>query len=219
VYICIFYEDDGYFPWTCGLMNDHISHLLCQYCIITADVSLKNRATIALNWQLPRMCVEWLWVFKDDVSTKVVSAHSMSLYICSVEKFSFPRFVFVDLITTMILCEEDSKLRSASLCNYSRLRVIYCPLIPDILYNKLFRALSFILMTDKASYSYKVVELWFCVLQDKAVPLTGLVRPWGFQEVQAPRISRQSAHEGGKVVSPTHRPPLPPVIIPGTHFS
>jgi len=26
------------------------------------------------------------------------------------------------------------------------------------------------------------------------------------------RISRQSAHEGGKVVSPTHRPPLPPRI-------
>ena len=25
-----------------------------------------------------------------------------------------------------------------------------------------------------------------------------------------PQISRQSAHEGGKVVSPTHRPPLPP---------
>jgi len=35
---------------------------------------------------------------------------------------------------------------------------------------------------------------------------------WGFQ------ISRQSAHEGGKVVSPTHRPPLPPRNIPGTHF-
>jgi hypothetical protein len=27
---------------------------------------------------------------------------------------------------------------------------------------------------------------------------------WGSQ------ISRQSAHEGGKIVSPTHRPPLPP---------
>jgi len=27
---------------------------------------------------------------------------------------------------------------------------------------------------------------------------------WGSQ------ISRQSAHEGGKVVSPTYRPPLPP---------
>ena len=31
-------------------------------------------------------------------------------------------------------------------------------------------------------------------------------------------ISRQSAHEGGKVVSPKHRPPLPPGNIPGTHF-
>jgi len=31
-------------------------------------------------------------------------------------------------------------------------------------------------------------------------------------------ISRQSAHEGGKVVSPTHRPPLPPGNIPGTHL-
>jgi len=35
---------------------------------------------------------------------------------------------------------------------------------------------------------------------------------WGSQ------ISRQSAHEGGKVFSPTHRPPLPPGNIPGTHF-
>jgi len=31
-------------------------------------------------------------------------------------------------------------------------------------------------------------------------------------------ISRQSALEGGKVVSPTHRPPLPPGNIPGTRF-
>jgi hypothetical protein len=35
---------------------------------------------------------------------------------------------------------------------------------------------------------------------------------WGSQ------ISWQSAHEGGKVVSPRHRPPLPPGNIPGTHF-
>jgi len=32
------------------------------------------------------------------------------------------------------------------------------------------------------------------------------------------QISRQSAHESGKVVSPTHRPPLPPGNIPGTHI-
>jgi hypothetical protein len=35
---------------------------------------------------------------------------------------------------------------------------------------------------------------------------------WGSQ------MYRQSAYEGGKVVSPTHRPPLPPGKIPGTHF-
>ena len=35
---------------------------------------------------------------------------------------------------------------------------------------------------------------------------------WGSQ------ISRQSAYKGGTVVSPTHRPPLPPGNIPGTHF-
>jgi len=32
------------------------------------------------------------------------------------------------------------------------------------------------------------------------------------------QMSRQSAHEGGKFVSPMHRPPLPPGNIPGTHF-
>jgi len=31
-------------------------------------------------------------------------------------------------------------------------------------------------------------------------------------------IWRHLAHESGKVVSPTHRPPLPPGNIPGTHF-
>jgi len=35
---------------------------------------------------------------------------------------------------------------------------------------------------------------------------------WGAQ------ISRQSTHEWGKVVSLTHRPPLPPGNISGTHF-
>jgi len=36
--------------------------------------------------------------------------------------------------------------------------------------------------------------------------------------VRGSQISRQSAHEDGKFVSPTHRPPLPPENIPGTHF-
>ena len=32
------------------------------------------------------------------------------------------------------------------------------------------------------------------------------------------QISRQTAHDGGKVVSTTYRPPLPPGNIPGTHL-
>jgi hypothetical protein len=31
--------------------------------------------------------------------------------------------------------------------------------------------------------------------------------PIGLQKIEAPIISRQSAHEGGKVVSPIHQPP------------
>jgi hypothetical protein len=43
-------------------------------------------------------------------------------------------------------------------------------------------------------------------------------RPVGQQEVEAPRIARQSAHECGKVVSRTHRPPLHSADIPGALF-
>jgi hypothetical protein len=50
--------------------------------------------------------------------------------------------------------------------------------------------------------------------KDKSIPLQDQTVPggWGSQ------ISRQSAHEGGKVANPTHRPPLPPGNITGTHF-
>jgi len=44
--------------------------------------------------------------------------------------------------------------------------------------------------------------------------ITGLVRPYGLQVVGASRISRQSAHIGGKFVRPTRRPPLPPRRYP-----
>ena len=45
-----------------------------------------------------------------------------------------------------------------------------------------------------------------------------LCGPWGLHEVEAPSIFWQSAHEGGKVVSHTQRPLLPPRKIPSTHF-
>ena len=37
---------------------------------------------------------------------------------------------------------------------------------------------------------------------------SALDRSWRLQKVDAARISRESAHKGGKVVSPKHRPPL-----------
>jgi hypothetical protein len=49
-------------------------------------------------------------------------------------------------------------------------------------------------------------------------PTTGLDKPLGLQEVQVPRISKQAAHEDGKVVSHTHQLPLTPGDISGTHF-
>jgi hypothetical protein len=38
------------------------------------------------------------------------------------------------------------------------------------------------------------------------------------QALRGSQISGQLAPEDGKVVSPTHRPPLPPGNIPGTYF-
>jgi hypothetical protein len=39
----------------------------------------------------------------------------------------------------------------------------------------------------------------------------------GPQKIKAPRIPGVSAHKGGKIVSPTHRPPLPPADTPGAY--
>ena len=49
-------------------------------------------------------------------------------------------------------------------------------------------------------------------------PVTGLEWPRGFQEVKVPRFFMTTAQGGGKVVSLTHQPHLPPGNSPGTHF-
>jgi hypothetical protein len=38
----------------------------------------------------------------------------------------------------------------------------------------------------------------------KINPIIVLDRPRRFQKIKAPKISKQSVHDGGKVVSPTH---------------
>jgi hypothetical protein len=52
----------------------------------------------------------------------------------------------------------------------------------------------------------------------KNSPVRSMEWPRGFQEVKVPRFHDFCTGCGGKVVSLTHRPPLPPGNAPGTHF-
>ena len=52
----------------------------------------------------------------------------------------------------------------------------------------------------------------------KAVPLQAWSGPEGSRKLRFPDYMT-TAQDGGKVVSLTHRPPLPPGNTPGTHFS
>jgi hypothetical protein len=51
----------------------------------------------------------------------------------------------------------------------------------------------------------------------KAVPLQAWSGPEGSRKLRFPDFLT-TAQYGGKVVNPTHRPPLPPGNTPGTHF-
>jgi len=51
----------------------------------------------------------------------------------------------------------------------------------------------------------------------KAVPLQAWSGPEGSRKLRFPDYMT-TAQEGGKFVNLTHRPPLPPGNVPGTHF-
>ena len=54
-------------------------------------------------------------------------------------------------------------------------------------------------------------------IKDKAVPLQAWSGPEGSRKLRFPDIMT-TAQDGGKVVSLTHWPPLPPGNTPDTHF-
>jgi len=55
------------------------------------------------------------------------------------------------------------------------------------------------------------------LIKGKAVPLQAWSGPEGSRKLRFPGFMT-TAQDGGKVVSLTHRPPLPPWNAPGTHF-
>jgi hypothetical protein len=54
-------------------------------------------------------------------------------------------------------------------------------------------------------------------IKGKAFLLQAWIGPEGSRKLRFPYFMT-TAKDGGKVVSLTHRPPLPPVNTPGTHF-
>jgi hypothetical protein len=64
---------------------------------------------------------------------------------------------------------------------------------------------------------------WFVVWKEISSKKAkfSLYRPWkplGLREVEAPTFSDILLVDGGKIVSPTRRPPFTPRKIPGTHI-
>jgi len=68
------------------------------------------------------------------------------------------------------------------------------------------------------AYIYIYIEyIYVCVCKGKAVPLQAWSGPEGCRKLRFPDFMT-TAQDGGKVVSLTHRPPLPPGNTSGTHF-
>jgi len=66
-------------------------------------------------------------------------------------------------------------------------------------------------------HPYRIIVVVVVVKKGKAVPLQAWTGPEGSRKLRFPDFVTV-AQDGGKVVSLTHRPLLPPGNTPGTHF-
>jgi len=81
----------------------------------------------------------------------------------------------------------------------------------------LFKTIVTVMMAPIITGIVAVACSIFVVSKGKSVPLQAWSGPEGSRKLRLPDFMK-TAQDGGKVVSLTHRPPLPPVNTPGTHF-
>jgi hypothetical protein len=82
-------------------------------------------------------------------------------------------------------------------------------LTSTLINSHLLSSLSESFLTKSVIYLFFLIPKFMSVLCENNF-CVGLHRPLGLQNIEPPRISKQPAHKRGKVVSPTHRPPLLP---------
>ena len=72
---------------------------------------------------------------------------------------------------------------------------------------------------NTVSYNNNIITIQIIVQKviGKSVPLQAWSDPEGSRKLRFPDYMT-TAQDGGKIVSLTHRPPLPPGNAPGTHF-
>jgi hypothetical protein len=63
---------------------------------------------------------------------------------------------------------------------------------------------------------YIYIHIYICIYKSKAVQLQAWSGPEISRNLKFPDV--MTRQNGGKFVSHTHRPPLPPENTPGTHF-
>jgi len=99
-----------------------------------------------------------------------------------------------------------------------RKRFCYLLFSLSLVYTSYLRNFVFHLCRWKFPTWISVIVLYDLKIDIPSYPFTGLDRPSGLQEFEALRLSRQSAHESGKVVSPAYSPPVPTRRYPRYSF-
>jgi hypothetical protein len=142
--------------------------------------------------------------------------------VCSTASSASTRTLHRRLVWLILLLTHGgyvSRVQKNSYCEtnsnfHSILKIIYPNLkIPNFgqKHNKIFRRQDWWRFWSKR-ISKPTLNIWV-----KAVPLQAWSLPEGSRKLRFPDFMTM-AQDGGKVVSLTHRPPLPPGNTPGTHF-